>query len=138
MIVVHLIVFFYLRCHDILIFFQLPCRPPNLVIVWGSWRASLRQSVRVMGELVVKALVWNIWLARNDCMFNAIVISAHTIILKINRMLLSWFAAADEGTQEKFEDLVAIIRRSLDFLNPRGEEAGHVPTVEENLEQSES
>lgn len=31
-----------------------------------------------MGDLVVKALVYNILLAKNGCIFNAIVMSVHT------------------------------------------------------------
>lgn len=58
-------------------------------VVWGSWKASLRLSLRDMGDLVVKALVWNIWLASNDCMFNANVVPVHIIILRINCLLLS-------------------------------------------------
>lgn len=68
---------------------------------------------------MVKVLVWNAWLARNNCMFNANVVPVHIIILKINHMLVSWFAATSEWVQEKLEDLVATIRRSLDFLVPQ-------------------
>lgn len=46
-------------------------------------------SNRDMWVLVVKALVWNIWFVRNDCIFNANVVPAHILILKINLMLLS-------------------------------------------------
>lgn len=57
--------------------------------IWGSWRLSLRHAQRDIGDLVVKAIVWNVWLARNDCVFNATVMPAHAIILKIDRILLS-------------------------------------------------
>lgn len=45
---------------------------------------------------MVKVLVWNALLARNNCMFNANVVPVHIIILKINHMLVSWFAATSE------------------------------------------
>lgn len=37
----------------------------------------------------MKALVWNIWLSKNDRIFNANILPALGIILKSNRMILS-------------------------------------------------
>lgn len=39
--------------------------------------------------------------------------------------------AAADGAQAKLEDSMAIIRRSLEFLDPQVEEAGRVPASEE-------
>lgn len=68
---------------------QLSGPPESMIMVWGSWRSSLVPSFRVMGNLVIKAIMWNIWLPRYDCIFNAIMVHVHILCLKINRMLLS-------------------------------------------------
>lgn len=57
--------------------------------------------------MVVKTLVWNIWIVRNDYyIFNANVVPTHVLILKINHMLLSWFLATVVGFKVKLEDSI--------------------------------
>lgn len=80
---------------------QLPELPRSVSNVWTSWKASLRPSHRVLGDVNAKAFIWNIWLTRNDSIFNANILPAHAIILKIDHMLLSWFYATFGSTQEK-------------------------------------
>lgn len=84
----------------------------------------MRPSLKAMSDLVVKAIVWNVWLARNDCIFNANAISAQVILLKVDCMLLSWFSAVPNATKEKLVDSMTTIRRSLDFIGPRVESPG--------------
>lgn len=85
--------------------------------IWGSQRSQLRPTVKDMRDWVVKAFVWNIWLVMNDLIFNANVLPAFAIILKSNRMILSWFSAVTEGSREKFDDSITTIRHSLEFLS---------------------
>lgn len=70
--------------------------------------------MRDLGDLVVIALVWNIWFARNDHIFNVNVLHAHVIIFKIDRILLSWFSSVTKESQAKLEDSMAIIQNSLE------------------------
>lgn len=84
----------------------------------------MRSSCRDVGALVVKAIIWNIWLARNDCIFNAKFLPVHVLILNIDRLLLSWFSSASEGVQAKLEDSIAVIRQSLGGLGPGVDEVG--------------
>lgn len=113
----------------------LPDPPPSMSVIWRTQRSCLRQSIRDLGDLVVKTFVWNICLVRNNCIFNVNVVSAYILILKINRMLLSQFSATTERSQAKLEDSIAIIRRSLDFLGRRMQEIGRVPSSEEGHDQ---
>lgn len=83
--------------------------------LWDSWMVLVRPSMRFMGDLVVKALVWNVWLARNDHIFNANVLHVHALIVKIDQMLLSWFSSCVEGDKRKLDDSMKTIRRSLEF-----------------------
>lgn len=107
--------------------------PLSMINLWDSWRPLVRSSMREMGDLVVKALIQNIWHAKNDCIFNAIVVPTHVIILKIICMLLSWFSTVTEGAQEKLKDSMTTIRCCLEFHRPRAEESSGVLTSEETL-----
>lgn len=71
--------------------------------VWEIWRTAVQPTFRIVGDLIVKALVWSIWLARNDCIFNASITSAYVIMLKIDHTLLSWFSSAADGIRVKLE-----------------------------------
>lgn len=75
--------------------------------------------------------MWNIWLAKNDRIFNDNILLVHAIILNIDRMVLSWFSALVAGPKEKLEASMATIHRSLEKLGPRVEESSEVPTSKE-------
>lgn len=77
--------------------FQLPSLPQSVSHFWSSWRMRLRHSKRDCGDLIVKAVVWNIWLTRNDCIFYVNVLLAFYIILKIDHVLLFWFSLVSDG-----------------------------------------
>lgn len=70
-------------------------------------------------DLVAKEIVWNIWIVRNDCIFNAIFLHAQCLIVKIDRMIISWCSAIAEGPIAKLEEDIRTVRRSLEFLGPR-------------------
>lgn len=57
--------------------------------IWGGWSSLLGPKNRDRGILIVKVIVWNIWFARNDCIFNNIVLPVLDIILKIDHMIFS-------------------------------------------------
>lgn len=92
----------------------------------------MRPSTRVIGDEVAKAFVWFVWLARNDCIFNAKVLTPHAIMVKTDHMLLSWFSVAADGLRVKLDDTITSIRRSLEFLGPRSEGVVDAPTLEED------
>lgn len=99
-------------------------------VLWDLWRSIVRPSLSNMGDLVIKSIVWNVWLARNDRIFSANAMPTHVLILKVDHMLLSWFSSVTEGTKEKLADSMTI-HRSLEFLGPRVVNSGGVPTSEE-------
>ncbi|XP_039117658.1 uncharacterized protein LOC120253386 [Dioscorea cayenensis subsp. rotundata] len=108
-----------------------PEPPISMTGVWREWRGSVRPNSRVAVDLVVKALVWNIWIARNDRIFNDKILPATCILLCINRMLLSWFDALADGAKAKLEDTMAIVRGSLEFLESRSQRDRGDCTAEE-------
>lgn len=73
--------------------------------------------------------------ARNDCIFNANILPAHTLILKIYQMLLSYFSTVAKGSKVKLEDSISAIKRSLEFLSPRVEESNGAPSLEVGQDQ---
>lgn len=79
----------------------------------------------------MKAIIWNIWLAKNDCIFNAKALFAHYIILKVDRMIISWCSSIAKGPRAKLEDSITTVRSILEFLSPRVQEfGGTLPTKE--------
>lgn len=90
---------------------------------------------RVRGFLIVKAIVWNIWLTRNVCIFYNIVLSVLAIILKIDLMIPSWFSAVADEARAEFEESIFTVGRSLEFLGQRVEEFTMVTKAEEAHDQ---
>lgn len=75
--------------------------------------------------------MWNIWLARNDKIFNAKILPSHCIVLSINRMLLLWFNSLADSVKEMIEDTITTVRRSLEFIGPRSLQDMGDPSAEE-------
>ncbi|XP_039129107.1 uncharacterized protein LOC120265301 [Dioscorea cayenensis subsp. rotundata] len=98
---------------------RLPQLPLSLRDLWGRWRNNLHSERRGFGDLVAKAIIWNIWIARNDCIFNANVMHSLCLIMKIDRMLVSWCFSLADGPKVKLEEDCNTVRRSLEFLAPR-------------------
>lgn len=103
--------------------------------IWEVWREAVRPSMRIVGDLVVKAIVWCIWLAKIYCIFNANCIPSYSLMLKVDYLLLSWFSSMDAGRSAKFEEASSVIHHSLEFLGPRVEESRGTLTFEETQEQ---
>ncbi|XP_039122026.1 uncharacterized protein LOC120258641 [Dioscorea cayenensis subsp. rotundata] len=121
----------FLHCslaNEVWVFFcrllSVPEPPDSMHLIWSSWRNSVRPEARLSVDFPVKALTWNIWLARNDRIFNAKILPTHCIIININRMLLSWFDALANSAKEKLEDSMSKVKRSLEFLGSRSQLVG--------------
>ncbi|XP_039130839.1 uncharacterized protein LOC120267212 [Dioscorea cayenensis subsp. rotundata] len=99
---------------------NLPKPPSSFSLIWVLWRGTVRPSSRIYVDLVVKALAWNIWLARNDRIFNNKIASARCLIMNIDRMLLSWFDALADNVKGKIDETMSTVKRSLEFLGQRG------------------
>lgn len=77
--------------------------------------------VRDFCDLFVKALVWNVWLIRNDIIFNANTVPVHAIILKVDHMLLSLFSNCTDNFKGKLKEPMKSISRSLEFIGSQSE-----------------
>ncbi|XP_039137393.1 uncharacterized protein LOC120274920 [Dioscorea cayenensis subsp. rotundata] len=99
---------------------HLPDPPGSMQEIWRGWRTSIRANFREIGGLVAKAIVWNIRLVRNDCIFNANYLSTHALVLKIDRILISWLSSVVEGSREMMEDPIAMFRQSTEALGISG------------------
>ncbi|XP_039133180.1 uncharacterized protein LOC120270217 [Dioscorea cayenensis subsp. rotundata] len=99
--------------------FRLPEPPGLMSSLWGPWRLAVQPAARDFCDLLVKALVWNVWLVRNDIIFNATVVPVFAIILKIDRMLLSWFSNCSVNFIGKIEEPMKSISHSLEFIGSR-------------------
>lgn len=81
----------------------------GILVLYSSASLALVRSHR--GQ----AIMWHVWLTRNDCIFNVVTLSPHYVILKIAHVLIMWFSATPSSHQAGFDELVATIRRSLAF-----------------------
>ena len=104
--------------------------------MWGGWRTVLRATIREIGDMLIRAISWNIWLERNERIFSAKFRPLSTIIMKIDHMLLLWLSALPVRKRAKFEDSISSIRRSLEFIGSRTETAGASDAGEEISTQS--
>lgn len=116
---------------------HLPEPPISIRDLWLDWRGSMRPVLRHSVDLVIKALVWSIWLARNDRIFNAKILSAHCTFVSINHMILSWLDALADNAKTKMADTVTAVRRSLEFVGPERQMNSEAATAEEALEHTE-
>lgn len=96
--------------------FQLRDAPQSMCRSCREWTTLLRPANKDRVILIMKDLVWYIWLARNDRIFNDIVTLTLSTILKIDCMILSWFSAAANDSKAKFENSIHMVRHSLEFL----------------------
>lgn len=64
----------------------------------------------------MKAIIWNIWFARNDLIFNVNVVLAFATILKCDRIILSWLSTMAENSSEKLDDSIPPSGTAWTFL----------------------
>ena len=70
---------------------------------------------RLSWSLLAKAIIWQIWLGRNECIFNFITISLSSSILTTSHLFIFWVSAALESKKHKQESVSAAIKRSIQF-----------------------
>lgn len=61
--------------------------------LWRDWRMSIRPAMLKIRDLLTKAITWNIWLKRNERIFNSKSLHVHSICVKIDHMILFWLCA---------------------------------------------
>lgn len=98
--------------------------PSFMVDVWGSWWFKLRPCIRALEGAIVKVVVWHVWLARNDCMFNAVSLSPHSVVSKVAHILILWFSTTPTSQPAKFDEHASTIHRSLAFSGQRVDPSG--------------
>ncbi|XP_039140503.1 uncharacterized protein LOC120277716 [Dioscorea cayenensis subsp. rotundata] len=93
--------------------------PISLDQVWITWIPSLEAHRRTFWDLLTRAIFWNIWLERNNRIFNLAFLSTTAILFKISHMLIDWCSAARDPTLHVSSDSIQSVKRSLDFLSAR-------------------
>lgn len=76
-------------------------------------------------DLIVRDLIWNIWLERNTYIFRDKFTLCLLVIIKIIYMFLSWITVALEIKNARMKDLATTVKHSLEFLN-RSSFAGNI------------
>lgn len=68
--------------------FELHSSPLSISKIWTDWIPFLHSQNRILWDLSSRAIMWNIWLERNNSLFPFIV-SPYFIMIKIANILLS-------------------------------------------------
>lgn len=115
--------------------FGLPKPSSSMEDVWASWWFKLRPCLRALEGVIVKVVVWHVWLTRNYCMFNAVSLSPHSVISKVAHVLILWFSEAPISQQMRFDEHASIICRSLAFSRQSDDSIGGATLSEEDSVQ---
>ncbi|XP_039136185.1 uncharacterized protein LOC120273588 [Dioscorea cayenensis subsp. rotundata] len=92
-----------------------PTYPSTSLDLWGSWFRELDPILRLPCSLIARVVLWHIWLARNNRVFNSVFISRPTVFLNICHMYLSWMSVVLAKELRKLEDSIAAVRRCIQF-----------------------
>lgn len=67
-------------------------------------------------EIIIKAIIWNIWLEKNKRIFHDSCYDYYVVISKIIHMVLSWIDAALYAKKALLEESVVSAKRNMEFL----------------------
>ncbi|KAH7677535.1 Reverse transcriptase zinc-binding domain-containing protein [Dioscorea alata] len=96
--------------------------PTSCSDLWGSWLSELSPHRKLQSSLIAKSVLWQIWLARNNCIFNSVFTSMPALFLKICYMYLSWIPVVPPKEMHRLEESIAAVRRCIQFSGPAREE----------------
>lgn len=96
--------------------FHFPPPPRSVEELWGSWRALIPKPIKDAVDLVIRSLLWHVWLERNARIFNNAYSVHQSVLLKVIYMFLSWINAVPDAKKAKLEGSVSTAKRSLQFL----------------------
>lgn len=73
--------------------------------LWGPWVKGLSGVLRPACFLIARAIIWLLWLGRNDCIFNSTSLSLYSLRLKICHIFLSWVDAVPSRGDKSLRSL---------------------------------
>lgn len=73
-----------------------------------------------MWDLSARAIFWQIWLERNNRIFNLVALPIQTIFYKTANLLLLWLFTDSEPQQQPIMEALQRIKLSLNFMSARG------------------
>ncbi|KAH7655914.1 hypothetical protein IHE45_18G044600 [Dioscorea alata] len=77
--------------------------------LWGSWYHELSPCRKLPSMLIARIVLWQIWIARNNYMFNSVFISMPALLLKICYMYLSWIPTVPPKKMHRLEESIAAV-----------------------------
>ncbi|XP_039141256.1 uncharacterized protein LOC120278572 [Dioscorea cayenensis subsp. rotundata] len=93
--------------------------PQSIPSLWSKWITNLNPQLRILLDLISRAVTWNIWIQRNTRIFQFNALPHFSIIFKVANVLLSWFSTAADRHQHSLNEASQKIKRSLNFLSAR-------------------
>lgn len=96
--------------------FDLPSTHHSVSHLWCFWRSDLPANARLAGDVLIRSLIWNIWLERNAHMFRDTFYAYTSVLFNYIHMLLIWINAVPKSKKARLEERAASTKFSLDFL----------------------
>lgn len=93
-----------------------PCLIKDL---WVPWKSNITPSLRLIWDLLARAITWNIWMEKMHTFSHFKLLSPISIMMKIDHLLLLWLTTMEDSKKAKLEDAIKSVRRSLKFLTFR-------------------
>lgn len=109
----------YRICHFFKQNLGLYSHPQTISEAWSSWISSLYAQRRLFWDFLLKAIFWNLWLLRNNLIFNLHAFAPHSVLSKIIHMLLDWISTARDPSQRFPDKSIQNLKHSLDFLSAK-------------------
>lgn len=108
--------------------------PNSLSKIWTAWLPSLHSQIRTLWDLIAKAIMWCIWLERNNRIFQSLASPSYSLMVKITNILLSWFSIAADSHQHSLSEASQKIKRSINFISVRVSNQTGDPDLNQALE----
>lgn len=101
-------------CSFFLQMFETHSFPYSTSEIWTAWITFLDFQNRPLWDLIARAIMWNLWLERNNPIFQFLTLPSYSIMIKITNMLLFWFLATTNNHEVSQKN-----NCSLNFISTR-------------------
>lgn len=77
--------------------------PTSVANVYGHWLDGISNTFSTLIQVGASALLWSLWLCRNDCIFNGKIYSPMQVIYRCTHWLRTWFSLHRTEYQSLFK-----------------------------------
>lgn len=93
--------------------------PTTLSDAWSLWVTQGAFSPKPLGNLLVRAISWSIWIECNNHILFHVSLDVFSVICKVDHLLIAWISAASDQARPQLEETLHMVKRSLIFVGNR-------------------